>query len=112
MTTALALVLIFGLLILALVYIPRFLVRKALRQIVALFRAREATSATSATTLEELGLVRGSPLDRMFKMRDYRPNALSLLQQSGIIRVTETGRVYLSEDALENSPVKGFARIK
>ena len=112
MNTVLVVVLMFGALILALIYIPRYLVGKAIRQIVALFRERKATNPANATTMEELGVIRGSPLDRMFKMRDYRPNALRVLQQADIIRVTETGKVYLSEEALKNSRVKDFARVK
>ena len=112
MTTVLVMVLLIVALIAALIYIPRVLMRRAIRSVVSLFRERGATGPTSATTLEELGLVRGGPLDRMFRPRDYRPQALRLLAEGKIIRTTEEGRVYLSEEELEHSPVKRFARIK
>jgi hypothetical protein len=112
MTNVLAVVLMFGVLIAAAVYVPRFLLRKAVRNVVSLFRRRGATSPTSATTLEQLGLVQKRGLEKVGRLRDYRPYALSLLTQANIIRATEGGTLYLSEETLEHSPVKGFAGIK
>ena len=35
-----------------------------------------------------------------------------MLVQANIIKATEEGKVYLSEEALEHSPTKEFAKIK
>jgi hypothetical protein len=48
----------------------------------------------------------------MFRMRDYKPYATRLLGQANVIRSTEDGLVYLSEDELEHSPVKRFAGLE
>ncbi len=93
-------------------YLQSLLTRKAMREVVARFRARGATSPEKATTEAELGLARADFLHRMGKTRDYKPQAMRLLGQKNIIRVTEEGRLYLSEDELRNSPLKDFARLK
>lgn len=112
MTATLVLVLILVLLAAAVFYLPRLLTKRAIREVVLLFRERGATDATSASVLEELGLVQRGLFDRMFRMRDYRPQALRLLAQADIIRAAEGDRFYLSECALENSQVKKFAGIE
>lgn len=112
MTNVLAVLLLIGVLIVVMIYVPRFLLRKATRDVLSLFRRRGATNPTKATTLEQLGLVQGSHLERLTRLRDYRPYALRLLTQANVIRATEGGTLYLSEETLEHSPVKRFAGIK
>lgn len=93
-------------------YLQSFLTKKAMRDVVSRFRARGATSPEKATTEETLGLAREDFLHRMGKTRDYKPQAMRLLGQKNIIRVTEEGRLYLSEDELRNSPLKEFANLQ
>ncbi|NLO28581.1 MAG: hypothetical protein GX113_10470 [Actinobacteria bacterium] len=113
MTTTLALVLALAVLVVAAVYLPRYRLRKAMRQVVSLFRAQGATSPKTAKTLEELGLAKsGNPFDSLFKPRDYRPYALRALGQADVLRPGPQGSLYLSEEELDRSPLKGFARIE
>lgn len=111
MQAILILVLVIAALIVVVIYGSRFLMRKAIRDVVSIFRRYGATSPGSAKTAQELGLVRANPLERMFRMRDYKPQALTVLGQADIVQMTEEGRLYLSESALANSPLKNFARI-
>ncbi|MBN1321721.1 MAG: hypothetical protein JXA87_12885 [Thermoleophilia bacterium] len=113
MTTTLVLVLVLALLVAAAIYLPRYRLRKALRHVVSSFRAQGATSPKSAKTLEELGLAQGgNPFDAVLRPRDYRPYALRALGQADILRAIPQGKLYLSEDELDRSPLKGFAKIK
>lgn len=112
MTATTVLVLILVLLVVAAIYISRFLSLRAVRVVVAAFRKQGATDAESAKSLDELGLAPAGFLGGMFKGRDYRPHALRLLSQAEIIRAAEGGRFYLSERALEDSRIKTVARIK
>ncbi len=113
MTTALILILILVVGLVGAVYLSRFKLKRAMRLIVAVFRAQGATSPKTAKRLEELGLVvTGGLFNNMFKPRDYRPYALRALSQANILRATDDGRVYLSEDELEHSTLKNFAGIK
>jgi len=109
---ALVMVLMIGVLIGVMVYIPRLLVKKAVRKIVAQLRERGAINPETATTLKELGLVQGSYFNRAFRIRNYRPYAVRMLGQAKILQATEEGMVYLSEEELEHSQVKKFAGIE
>ena len=79
--------------------------------VVARFRAKGALSPEKATSLYELGLEPADFMHRIGRTRDYKPQAMRLLSQKNVIRATEDGRVYLSEDELRESPLKKFARI-
>lgn len=94
-----------------LVYLPRFFLRRAVRQVVTLLRDRGVTSPSAAATLEEMGLGPKTMFERMFRMRDYKPYAVRLLTQAEVLKVTEEGRVYLSEESLAGSPLKNFAHL-
>ncbi|MBN1628610.1 MAG: hypothetical protein JW990_02495 [Thermoleophilia bacterium] len=100
------------LLAVAAAYASRFFLRKAMREIVALFRAQGATDPATAVKPEQLGLVWRNPIGGMSGLRDYRPNALQLLGQAGVIRGTEEGTLYLAEEDLADSPLKRYAKIK
>ena len=112
MTATTVLVLILVLLVVAAMYVSRFLGLRAVRVVVATFRKQGATDAETAKSLGELGLAPAGLLGGMFKGRDYRPHALRLLSQAEIIRAAEGGRLYLSERALADSRIKTVARIK
>lgn len=96
----------------AAMYLSRFLLKRAMRQVVSIFRQRGAVTAKNAATAEALGLVRGGMMDRMFRLRDYRPDALRVLLQAGIIKATDEGGLYLSEEDLDRSPVKKFVSAR
>jgi hypothetical protein len=110
MSTALAFIIIL-LMLVAAFYLLRFFTRRAVRQVVAVFRQQGATNSRRAKTLQELGLVQAPMLQRMFKPRDYRPQALQVLAREGVLRVVEGERVYLSEEALIHSRLKEIAKI-
>jgi hypothetical protein len=92
------------------ILLSRFLFRRAVRKVVSVFRQVGATSPTTAATVEELGLVPPGIFERVGRLRDYRPEALRLLVQAGVVKETQQGRLYLSEDALEQSSLKGFTQ--
>ena len=83
-----------------LVVVPRWLVRRAAKQVIKIFRRQNATDSKSARTVDELGLRPPSFLQRMGRLRDYKPHALDALMRAGIVQVTENGKLYLSEEKL------------
>jgi hypothetical protein len=83
-----------------------------MRNVILRFRRKGAISPAKATTLYELGLEQRDFLHRMGRTRDYKPQALRLLSQKNVVRATEDGRVYLSEDELRDSPLKKFAKVE
>jgi len=88
------------LLLVGLFIIPRWLMRRAARQVIKIFRENNATDSKHARTIDELGLRPPGVLDRMMRRRDYKPHALTALMQADIIKATEDGKLYLSEEKL------------
>ena len=80
--------------------IPRWLTRRAARQVIKIFRGHNATDAKNAKSIDELGLVPPGMLERMMRRRDYKPYALNALTKAEIIQATEDGKLYLSEEKL------------
>lgn len=107
MTNVIAILIIALMAVLAF-FLYRTLFIRGLRRVVAIFRATEALDARRAKTLEELGLKPPAYVRRMFKPRDYRQSAAELLHRQGVIKMAEGGRFYLSESALEQSPLKKY----
>jgi hypothetical protein len=90
-------------LLLAILIIPQWLLKRAIRQVIRIFRKHNATEVKNAMTINELGLRPRSFTQGMFKGRDYKPYALSLMMKAKVIRETEDGRFYLSEEKLRES---------
>ena len=84
-------------------YIPRFMLNRATRAVIRIFRQHDALACEDAKTIEELGLALKNFTGGAFKIRDFRPYALMILRDAGIIRTTEDGRLYLAEEKLATS---------
>jgi hypothetical protein len=80
--------------------LPSLLVRRAISKVIAVFQKHGALGPDRAKTLDELGLKPLGLLDRMTRMRDYKPYALQALMKAEVVRRTEDGRLYLSEESL------------
>ena len=87
----------------AMFFIPRFMIDRAIRSVIRIFRQHNAVTIRDAKTLEELGLDPKPFLQRAFRTRDYKPYALQILTNANIIRTLEDGRLYLDEGQLETS---------
>lgn len=100
-------VLILILLLLGLYVIPRWRLKRAVRQVIVIFRQNSALDKKTARTIDELGLKPRGFAEGMLRLRDFKPNALEALVKAGIIQGTEDGRLYLAEDALMTSGIEG-----
>jgi len=103
MTSIGIVVLLIILLLVAWFFIPRWLMRRAARQVIKILRRHNATDSKNARTIDELGLRAPGVLDRMMRRRDYKPQALQMLIQAEIVQITEDGKLYLSEEKLYES---------
>ncbi|MCK4369117.1 MAG: hypothetical protein KAV68_05580 [Dehalococcoidales bacterium] len=106
-TTVIIAVLLFVLLIGALFIIPRWRLKRAIRQVIQIFQNSSTTDIKNAKTADELGLRPPTMREEMFRRRDYKPYALSALIRAEIIQRTEDGKLYLSEDKLMVSGIEG-----
>ena len=85
----------------AMFVIPQWRLRRAIPQVIRIFRERSAVGSKNAKTLDELGLrPKTGALGGLFSRRDYRQYALSALMRGGIIEMTEDEKFYLAEDKL------------
>src|SRR4030042_5056385 len=80
--------------------LPRFMLKRAMSQVIRVFRGHRSLSKENAKTVEELGLKPHGFMERFMKPRDYKPYALQILSRQGILCQTEDGRFYLSEEKL------------
>lgn len=91
-------VILFLLMIAAFVYIPRFMIRRAMRKVMAIFRYHNALRPENAKTRAEMGLNPLSFFQRIAAPRDYKPAALTILINAGVIIETPDGRMYMVEE--------------
>jgi hypothetical protein len=99
-TTAFLILLIIILAILGFFVLPRMRVRRAVNQVVAIFERTNALDVRSARTIDELGLKPPTFLEGMLRTRDFKPYALQILMNAEVVRQTDGGRLYLSQDKL------------
>ncbi len=101
MKSILAPILIFALMIAALLFIPRFMIKRAIKQTIAIFRHFGAFRPEKAMTRGELGLNPPDFMARITSLRDYKPTAMQILMNEGVIVSTEEGRLYMDERKLD-----------
>jgi hypothetical protein len=79
------------------------MVRRAIVKVINIFCQHDAVGVKNAKTVDELEL---KPLDfsqRLWRPRDYKPYALQILAQQGIVDMTEDGKLYVLEDKLDEN---------
>ncbi len=86
---------------LGLFIIPIYLLRRAIFQVIRIFRINHSLCSESSKTVEELGLTPVSLMDRFSKPRDYKPYALQFLLKSGVVRQDQEGSLCLLEEKLD-----------
>ena len=101
----LLIVLVIIVLLAAIFIIPQWRLKRAIRQVIRILREHNAIDTKNAKTIDELGLRPRGMMEGMFKGRDYKQYALSTLMKGEIVRTTEDGRLFLSEDRLMASGV-------
>ena len=89
--------------ILAMYYIPRLMINRAIYSVIHIFRQHDAVTIRDVKTLEELGLNQKPFYERLLRLRDYKPYALKILRNAGIIQMMDDGRLYLDEGQLLTS---------
>jgi hypothetical protein len=80
--------------------IPSLMLRRAISQVIRIFRRNHSLCSESPKTVGELGLAPQGLMDRLFKPRDYKPYALQFLARAGAVRQTEDGKLCLVEEKL------------
>lgn len=86
----------------AIFIIPGLMVRRAAFKVIRTFCEIDALEPGKAKTQGELGLEPPGFFERFFKPRDYKPHALKIFHEAGIVRSTVDGRLYMVEEKLHD----------
>jgi hypothetical protein len=98
--TVLFILLIILLAIFGLFVLPQMRLRRAIKEVVAIFERNNALDAVSAKTIDELKLKPRTFLQGMGRLRDFKPYALRILMDADVVCQTDGGRLYLVRDKL------------
>ena len=96
-------VLLIILFLVTIVFLPMLLNKRAVMQVIHIFKEHGAIDAESAKSIMELKLTKPTLKDRMMRFRDYKPAALESLIQVGVVQGTEDGRLFLLEEKLKGT---------
>ena len=94
------LVLLVIIVMLGLMVVPQLFIRRAIPSVIKVFRQNNAVGIKNARTINELGLKSQNIMDKMWKWRNYKPDALKILINVNIVQMSEDGKLYLSEENL------------
>jgi hypothetical protein len=87
--------------------------KRAIAKVREIFYRHGAIGVENAKTMVELGLTPPNLLERLTRPRDYKPQALQYLKQTGEVLMTGDGKLCMVEEkrdeAWKGSP-SGFAR--
>ena len=98
--TVLLILLIMVLAIFGFFVLPQIRLRRAVKQVVAIFERNDALDVRSAKTIDELRLRPRTFLQGLGRIRDFKPYALQILMDARIVCQTDGGRLYLLQDKL------------
>jgi len=85
--------------------LPMIRIKRAINQVVAFLGHSNALDDKSAETIDELRLSLHMFLERVLRLRDFKPHEQQILMQVEAIRKTEGGKLCLSLDGLAASNI-------
>ena len=91
-------------------FIPRIMARSSMKKVIKTMINNKAVDRQSALTAEQLGFKQGTAWENVFSMRDYRPQALSMLVDSELVVKIKDNRYFLSLEKLKLSKFKDLYR--
>jgi hypothetical protein len=91
-------------------FISGVMTKRAISRVLNIFRKNNALGVQQAQTLTELGLQPPNLLQRFTQARDYKQNALKIMIQAEIIRVTEDGKLFLPQEKYNELLAKGILK--
>lgn len=103
MGNVLFIVVLIILFIIVAIVLPQWMLIRTAPKVIRIFREHNAVGPKSARTIAELGLQSKGMLEKMFRMRDYKPRTLQFLMKIAIIEMDEEGKVYLDEEKLTHT---------
>jgi hypothetical protein len=100
---------LFALFWLGVFVLPMVRLKRAILQVIRIFRREGSLCFQRSKTVGELGLGPPPLWDSIFKMRDFRPFAVQVLIKAGVIHLDPEGRMCMRENkAAEFLAVNGM----
>ena len=82
--------------------IQAFMVKRALKQVIDRFKAKHSLCSQGSKTIAELELQPPSFPKRIYRPRDYKPDALKILIRTGAVRLSAGGKMCLLDRELQH----------
>ena len=89
-------------------FISGRMTRRAVFRVIEIFRQHRAIGIHQAKTIDELGLSPRGLLERAMRPRDYKQNAMKILIKNEIIRMTGDGKLYITEEKIQELSRQGI----
>jgi hypothetical protein len=86
-------------------FVSRYMMKRALYDVINRFKKGNAIDPANARAPEDLG-IRRRGLFSFNMMRDYKPMALQTLMRADVVRVTDEGKLYLHEETLQQTNLR------
>jgi hypothetical protein len=78
--------------------LPAFRLKRAILQVIQIFRRQQSFCSSNSKTQDELGLAPPPMWDGFFRLRDFKPFAIRVLVKAGVIHLSENGKMCLQEN--------------
>ena len=105
-TSAIIIFILFIVLLLVVAFFgSNLLTKRAIRAVLKTFRAFNALTPENAQWADDIGL-KNKGMFQMRGLRDYKPAALQFLMKHEIVKATEEGKLFLSEETLAQTEVE------
>lgn len=85
---------------LAIFIIPGFRLKRAIHEVVDIFRKHHSLCFTNLKSIDELGLRPPGLMEGLFKKRDFKPLALQVLIKANVVHLADDLTMCLQEDKL------------
>ena len=93
-------------------FIAARMTRRAISRVIEIFQRHQAIGIHRAKTIDELGLRPPNLLERVSRLRDYKQNALKILIKNEVIHLTEEGKLYITEEKIQELSRQGMVMSK
>jgi hypothetical protein len=108
----LSLVILVAIFILGAWVFPYYMIKNAVPKVVEIFQRHGAISEETARWPHEMGLGVPTMTRRIFRTRDYKPQALDVLIRAALLAVCDDGKLFLVEANLMKSSLYNVSKDK
>ena len=87
---------------------PIWMLNNATKNLIQMLKKNNATTDKKAMSLEQLGIHPINTWDTMFRMKDYKPEAIQKLIETQILTRTQDSKYFINEEIFNRSKYKNL----